>query len=101
MSGYPKGGCPDVIVALKLSIRYMSKDILSGRRRGYWKRLRSLPFRLEASAMKRSSSIFFILFLLAGTISAAYADCIKDGVRYPEGAVVGGFICQNGQWVKR
>jgi hypothetical protein len=51
--------------------------------------------------MKRSSSIFFILFLLAGTISAAYADCIKDGVRYPEGAVVGGFICQNGQWVKR
>jgi hypothetical protein len=96
MSGYPKGGYPDVIVALKLGIRY-----ISGRRRGYWKRLRSLPFRLEASAMKRSSSIFFILFLLAGTISAAYADCIKDGVRYPEGAVVGGFICQNGQWVKR
>ena len=96
MSGYPKGGYPDVIVALKLSIRY-----ISGRRGGYWKRLRSLPFRLEASAMKRSSSIFFILFLLAGTISAAYADCIKDGVRYPEGAVVGGFICQNGQWVKR
>ena len=101
MSGYPKGGSPDVIVALKLSIRYMSKDILSGRRRGYWKRLRSLPFRLEASAMKRSSSIFFILLLLAGTISTAYADCIKDGVKYPEGAVVGGFICQNGQWVKR
>lgn len=51
--------------------------------------------------MKGLLGIFFILFLFAVTISAAYADCYKDGVLYPEGSIVGGFICRDGQWVRR
>jgi len=51
--------------------------------------------------MKGLLGVFFILLLFAVTILPAYADCYKDGVRYPEGTTVGGFICINGQWERR
>jgi hypothetical protein len=52
-------------------------------------------------AMKGLLGVFFLLFLLMATISAAYADCTKDGKSYPEGSVVGGYVCENGKWVRR
>ena len=51
--------------------------------------------------MKGLSGIIFILLLLAVTLSAADADCYKDGTRYPEGSTVGSFICKDGKWVRR
>lgn len=51
--------------------------------------------------MKGLPGIFFALLLLAVTMSTVYADCYKDGQRYPEGSVVGGFVCKNGDWVRR
>lgn len=42
-----------------------------------------------------------LLILVVGTISAAYADCYKDGKAYPTGTVINGFICtESGKWVK-
>ena len=35
---------------------------------------------------------------LAGTLSA---QCVYNGVIYSEGAIIGPYICHNGQWVKR
>ena len=53
------------------------------------------------NAMKRLYVISFILILFAGTISAAYADCYKDGIPYKTGKVIDGFICtEAGKWVK-
>ena len=35
---------------------------------------------------------------LAGTL---YAECVYNGVVYSEGAIIGPYICKDGQWVKR
>ena len=52
--------------------------------------------------MKRLQVILFILILFAGTLSAAYADCYKDGKAYPPGTVIEGFICTaEGKWVRK
>lgn len=43
--------------------------------------------------------IFIILYLSA---SAAFADCKKDGVAYPVGTEIGGFVCtKDGKWEKK
>ena len=46
---------------------------------------------------------FVLLGLLLSIVVAnsASADCLYNGVRYPEGAVIGPYVCQGGQWVKR
>ena len=52
--------------------------------------------------MKRLQFILFIMILFAGTISAVYADCYKDGKAYPTGTVIDGFICTaEGKWVRK
>ena len=59
---------------------------------------------MEVNAMKKLQVIplILILFLFAGTISAAYADCRKDGKTYPPGTVIDGFICTaDGKWVRK
>jgi len=42
-------------------------------------------------------SIFSLTFLCS--VSTAFADCVKDGVTYPPGTEIGGFICgDDGAW---
>jgi hypothetical protein len=57
---------------------------------------------LEAYEMSRKNSVracvMMAIMALAGT---AMADCVLNGVVYPEGAVIGNMICSNGQWVPR
>ena len=50
--------------------------------------------------MKTLRVVFFGLTLFVGTVSAAYADCHKDGRTYPEGTVIDGFKCTNNKWVR-
>jgi len=41
---------------------------------------------------------FFITFLaLFGT---ANADCTYDGTVYPEGTIIGPYVCSGGKWVR-
>jgi hypothetical protein len=42
-----------------------------------------------------------IVLLLSVTANVVNADCIYDGVSYPEGSVIGPFVCSGGQWVMR
>ena len=39
-----------------------------------------------------------VLALIAG---AAAADCVHKGRTFPEGARIGGLVCENGKWVAR
>jgi hypothetical protein len=56
----------------------------------------------EVNAMKGVQVILVILTLFAGTISAAYADCRKDGKTHPTGTVIDGFVCTaDGKWVRK
>lgn len=51
--------------------------------------------------MSKISILFFVLGLLLWTISAASADCYKDGKAYKTGTKIDGFICTpDGRWVK-
>jgi hypothetical protein len=43
-------------------------------------------------------TVFFFLLLFCGI---AGADCTYNGVTYPEGTIIGPFVCNNGQWVPR
>ena len=43
---------------------------------------------------------FFIMLL--GSSSVVFADCKKDGVTYPVGTEIGGFVCtKEGKWKKK
>lgn len=48
--------------------------------------------------MKYKLIFSFLLLLLVGTASA---DCIYNGSVYPEGTVMGPYVCVNNGWVKR
>lgn len=39
------------------------------------------------------------LLLLLSLAAAARADCIYEGVSYPEGTVIGPYVCRDGKWV--
>ncbi len=41
----------------------------------------------------------FIFFINLTTV--AYADCIFEGVSYPEGTRLGSLICKDGTWQPR
>ena len=46
------------------------------------------------------SCMFFIM--LIGSSGAVFADCDKDGVNYPTGTEIGGFVCtEDGHWEKK
>jgi hypothetical protein len=45
--------------------------------------------------MKIKISIIILFFLLTST---AFANCIYNGNEYPEGTVIGPYVCVNGQW---
>ena len=50
--------------------------------------------------MKRTSRILWASLAVALALgSPALADCYYNGQTVPEGTVVGGLVCQNGQWV--
>ena len=52
--------------------------------------------------MKKLSIVCFVLILFAEALQAVYADCFKDGQRYPEGAVADGYKCgKNGTWERK
>lgn len=38
------------------------------------------------------------LFLSLG-MTTVFADCVHNGVVYPEGAEIGGKICVGGEWI--
>ena len=45
--------------------------------------------------MKRLT--FIVGCLLIGSIS--YADCVYEGVSYPEGTKIGPYVCEDGSWI--
>lgn len=46
------------------------------------------------------SCVFFVMLL--GLSSVVLADCEKDGVTYPVGTEIGGFVCtEDGTWEKK
>lgn len=42
-----------------------------------------------------------LISLLTVMVNAAYADCPFEGNIYPEGSVIGPYVCSGGQWVKK
>jgi hypothetical protein len=44
----------------------------------------------------KKTSIFIIVFLMFSTI--AIAECTYNGKTYPEGTVIGPYVCSGGQW---
>jgi hypothetical protein len=48
--------------------------------------------------MKR---IVFSLVVVFASFGAAVADCSYNGSTYAEGAVIGPYVCTDGQWVAR
>lgn len=44
--------------------------------------------------------MYLILFLML-SVAIAQADCVYNGASYPEGTILGPYICTNGQWVFR
>jgi len=42
-----------------------------------------------------------LLICLLFTGNVVYADCQSAGKTYPEGKVVGPYICKDGKWVRR
>ena len=42
-----------------------------------------------------------ILFLFAAWANSVRADCWYNGRIYPEGTVIGPYVCSGGQWVTR
>lgn len=49
--------------------------------------------------MIRPLVLAVLLSVLAG--SPAAASCVMNGIVYPEGAVVGAFVCRGGRWHPR
>jgi len=49
--------------------------------------------------MKLGKMLLLMLLLAIGKV--AYADCQSAGKTYPEGKVIGPYICQDGKWVRR
>jgi len=51
--------------------------------------------------MQKFPLMTLFLIFLATFGSSAHAECYKDGVAYPTGTVIDGFICtEDGTWVK-
>ncbi len=48
--------------------------------------------------MQKIISIIAMLLVLG---SVSYADCVHQGQIYPEGTVMGPYICVNGEWIRR
>lgn len=48
--------------------------------------------------MKLKILFVFLFLLLAGT---AYANCVYNGNVYPEGTVIGPYVCVNNQWIPK
>ena len=42
-----------------------------------------------------------LVLVLSLWANAASAECSYNGVGYPEGTVLGPYVCSNGQWVPR
>lgn len=44
-----------------------------------------------------------VLYVFSMLISAniVYADCSYNGTLYPEGTIIGPYMCSNGQWIRR
>jgi len=45
--------------------------------------------------------IVLAVSLLMASSGVVYASCFYDGQQYPEGAVIGPYICSGGQWVSQ
>lgn len=42
----------------------------------------------------------FVFSILITVCEFAWSDCVINGVNYPEGSVVNGYTCENGEWKK-
>jgi hypothetical protein len=42
--------------------------------------------------------VLLLPFVVANSVSA---DCWYNGVKYAEGTVIGPYVCQGGEWVKK
>ncbi len=51
---------------------------------------------LILATVAASATSLIALSLL--TMSPAIADCVLNGYTYPEGAIVRGRVCRNGEW---
>ena len=43
--------------------------------------------------------ILLVISLLAVSTGYAYASCTYNGEVYPEGTVIGPYVCTDGEWV--
>ena len=43
----------------------------------------------------------FLLVLLALFAQPVLADCEYNGKTYPEGTVIGPYVCKDGKWVRK
>jgi len=50
---------------------------------------------------RRAAAVVAAALLVGSTAGPALADCVLNGVSYPEGAVVGNYVCKDGRWQKR
>ena len=40
--------------------------------------------------------IFSLILIVAAPV---FADCLYDGSNYPEGTIIGPYICQGSEWI--
>lgn len=45
-----------------------------------------------------ASILAFPMILITVSTTPVRADCVRNGYKYPEGAVVNGLVCRNGEW---
>jgi hypothetical protein len=50
---------------------------------------------------RRAAAVFAAALVVASMAGPALADCVLNGVSYPEGTVVGNYVCKDGRWQKR
>lgn len=45
--------------------------------------------------------VIFIFVILLTFSRSVFADCSYNGETYPEGTVIGPYVCSDGKWVRR
>lgn len=48
--------------------------------------------------LTRLLPLILLLLIFSGK---AYADCLYNGTSYPEGSVIGPYICSEGRWIAK
>ncbi len=44
---------------------------------------------------------YVLILIMCFSYNMAFADCTFNGITYPEGTVIGPYVCSDGIWIER